>query len=129
MLQTKSLAFEPQFYCEICGETVSNPLCPVCLSLEIDAWTTLYPNLRNELLPKIKKYLKRIEESIVSSTKCIKCKRAITSICPYCFIDFVEGELKKLESNNLVLTEFMDFFDFDAQVPDPHKAKWGRYPE
>lgn len=129
MLQKNSSAFEQHFMCEVCGEAITTPLCPICLSLEIDAWTTLYPNLRNELLPKLKTYLERIKENIISSTKCIKCKRAITSICPYCFIDFVEGELKKLESNNLVLTEFMDFFDFDTQVPDPHKAKWGKYPE
>jgi len=129
MLQNKNLAFEPQFSCEICGEAVTNPLCPRCLSVEIDAWSTLYPNLRKQLLPKIKKYLERIKESIISSTKCIKCKRAVTSICPYCFIDFVEGELKRLESNNLVLTEFMEFFDFDTLIPNPHKAKWGKYPE
>jgi len=129
MLQNKTLAFEPQFSCEICGEAVTTPLCPVCLSVEIDAWTTLYPNLRNELLPKIRKYLGRIRESIHNSTKCIKCKRARTYICPYCFIDFVEGELKKLELNSLVLIEFMDFFDFDTQIPNPHKAKWEKYPE
>jgi len=129
MLQNNYLALEQHFMCDVCGEVVTNPLCPVCLSMEIDAWTTLYPNLRKELLPKIKKYLEIIKESIINSTKCIKCRRAITSICPYCFIDFVEGELKKLESNNIVLAEFMDFFDFDTQVPDVHKAKWERYPE
>ena len=129
MLQKNSNAFEQHSTCEVCGEVVTNPLCPICLSLEIDAWTTLYPNLRNELLPKIKRYLERIEENIMHSTKCIKCKRARTSICPYCFIDSVEGELKKLESNSLVLTEFMDFFNFDTQVPNPHKAKWGKFPE
>jgi len=124
MLQTNSNAFEQHFSCEICGEAITNPLCPLCLNLEIDAWTTLYPNLRNELLPKLKTYLERIKESVINATECIKCKKATTSICPYCFIDFVEGELKKLGSNNIVLTEFMDFFDFDTQVPDPHKAKW-----
>lgn len=129
MLQKNSNAFEQHFMCDVCGEAVTTPLCPVCLSFEIDAWTTLYPNLRNELLPKIKRYLGRIIENIGNSTKCIKCKKARTSICPYCFIDFVEGELKKLESNSLVLTEFMDFFDFDNQIPNPHKAKWGKYPE
>ncbi|MFA7708220.1 MAG: hypothetical protein WCX73_04685 [Candidatus Pacearchaeota archaeon] len=129
MLQNKHLAFEPHFLCEICGEAVTNPLCPICLATEVDAWSTFYPNLRSGLLPKIKKYLERIKESIINSTECIKCKRAQTSICPYCFIDFVEGEIKKLESNNFILNEFREFFDFDTQIPDVHKAKWGRYPE
>jgi hypothetical protein len=60
----------------------------------------------------------------IERDKCI-----VIEVIKNSFMLIVEGELKKLESNNLVLTEFMDFFDFDTQVPDPHKAKWGKYPE
>jgi hypothetical protein len=122
--QTNYLISERQNHCDVCSEAVTNPLCPVCLAAEIDAWTTMYPHLRSELLPKIRKYLARIVENFSTATKCIKCKRAIVSICPFCFVDYVEGELKKIESNNLVLDEFIEFFDFDTQVPDVHKAKW-----
>lgn len=124
--QNTYLISERQSHCDVCSEAVTNPLCPICLAGEIDAWTTMYPHLREELLPKIKKYLWNLAENIVSATKCIKCKQARVSICPFCFIDFVEGELKKIESNDLILNEFMEFFDFDPQVPDVHKAKWAR---
>ena len=89
--QKTSLAFENQFHCDICSEAVTNPLCPVCLAQEIDAWTTMCPDLRNELLPRIKEYLKRIKENITEYTQCIKCKKAQASICPFCFVDYVFG--------------------------------------
>tara|TARA_Y100000310_G_scaffold306787_1_gene348260 strand:+ start:23219 stop:23611 length:393 start_codon:yes stop_codon:yes gene_type:complete len=123
------LAFEPQFLCEICAEAVTTPLCPVCLTKEIDAWTTLYPNLRKELLPKLKEYLEHIKENITESTACIKCKNKRASVCPYCFTDHVLGQLKKISSNSQITKEFLDFFDFDTEPPDPHKAKWGKYPD
>ena len=127
--QTNALAFEPsQFLCEICGEAVTTPLCPICLTGEIDAWTTLYPNLRVELLPKLKKYISNIKEKVEKSTSCIKCNNKRASICPYCFTDHVLGQLKKLSVNNQILNEFLEFFDFDTEPPNPHKAKWERYP-
>lgn len=126
MLKQKNyLAFEQHFLCEICGEAVTTPLCPICLIGEIEAWTTLYPNLRGELLPKLKKYIKNIKEKIEESTSCIKCKNKRASVCPYCFTDYVFGELKKISSNHQIVREFLEFFDFKNLVPNPHSEKWG----
>ena len=126
MLQQKYYhASEQHFLCDVCGEAVTTPLCPICLTGEIDAWTTLYPNLRRELLPKLKKYLVRIENKIHDSTKCIKCEGKQASVCTYCFTDYVLGELKKISSNSQILTEFINFFDFKNLVPNPHSEKWG----
>ena len=126
MLQQKSYnASEQHFLCDVCGEAVTTPLCPICLTGEIDAWTTLYPNLRRELLPKLKKYLIRIENKIHDSTKCIKCKDTRASVCTYCFTDYVLGELKKISSNNQIIQEFLGFFDFKNLAPNPHSEKWG----
>ena len=119
---------EKQYHCDICSEAVTNPLCPICLVGEVEAWLTFYPNLKEALLPKLKKYLERVEEKVIDATECIKCKKARTSICPYCFMDYVEGELKKLNVIPRILEEFNKFFDFDSQVPDVHTAKWGRLP-
>ncbi len=125
MLKQKGyLVSEKQYHCDICSEAVISPLCPVCISAEVDAWTTLYPALRKELLPKIKNYLEKVNENISDATICIKCKKARTNICPYCFLDFIEGELKKLNVIPKVMEEFYEFFDFDKEVPNPHKAKW-----
>jgi len=125
MLQKNYQVFETHYMCDVCSEAVTNPLCPVCLTTEINAWLTLYPNLRKELMPKLNEYLKKIKEKITDSTKCIKCKNKRASICPYCFTDYVLTELKKLESSKIILKEFIDFFNFNNEPPNPHAKKWG----
>jgi hypothetical protein len=112
MIQKIYPTSEPQFMCSICSEAVTNPLCPFCLSTEIEAWLTLYPDLRSFLLHKIKKYLTGIENKLLDATNCIKCnKRA--SVCPYCFTEYVLRELKNAGATTLVLKEFFEFFNFD----------------
>jgi hypothetical protein len=104
---------EAQYMCDICSEAVTNPLCPNCLSTEIEAWLTLYPDLRKKLLPKLNLFLNQIEHKPFSSTVCIKCNNKRASLCPYCFTDKVLNELKKLHANKIVLKEFFQFFNFD----------------
>ena len=115
MLQKVYPAFERDYLCEICGQAVTNPLCPVCLTTEIEAWLTLYPNLRSELIPRLYKYLERTKHRINDSTQCIKCQNKRASICPYCFTEHVLHELKKIKANRIILKEFLQFFNFDFE--------------
>jgi hypothetical protein len=112
MLPNKFLAFESHPLCGICGEAVTIPICPSCLMTEIEAWMTLYPNLRKELVPKLRRYVGNTKEAI-NGISCIKCKNKKASICPYCFTEYVLFELKKIGSSKLILKEFLDFFNFD----------------
>jgi hypothetical protein len=115
MLQDNSYGIEREFLCEICGQAITNPLCPVCLTTEIEAWLTLYPNLRSELIPKLHRYLARVENKILNSTECIKCRNKRASICPYCFTEHVLHELKRIHASRMVLKEFLQFFNFDLE--------------
>jgi len=113
---TKQIYFasEPQFLCDVCSIAVTNPLCPTCLAGEIDAWSTLYPDVRSRLLPKIKEYLNQAEDHIVfEATLCLKCNEKIGIVCPYCFTAFVLKELKRMKANRIILKEFLEFFNFD----------------
>ena len=125
MLQKYQLIFEQHYMCDVCSEAVTNPICPLCIAVEIEAWLTFYPNLRQELLPKLNIYLKNIKEKITESTKCIKCKNKIASVCPYCFTQHVLEELKKIQANPIILKEFTEFFNFNNKIPNPHAEKWG----
>ena len=102
-----------QYLCDFCSEPVSNPLCPFCLAIEIEAWLTLYPDLRRRLLSRMRNYLNQADSRAMDSTLCIKCNNKRASICPYCFTEFVLNELKRLEANKIVMTEFFQFFNFD----------------
>ena len=105
---------ETHHMCDVCSEAITNPICPFCLKAEIEAWLTLYPSLKQELLPKINKYLKKINRKIINDwVECIKCGKKRASICPYCFTEFVFNELQKMNAGKLVLKEFFDFFNFD----------------
>jgi hypothetical protein len=128
MLNQNYPAVEEHFHCDICSEAVTTPLCPICLTGEVEAWLTLYPTLKGDLLPRLKKYLERIEDKIIDSTQCIKCNDKKASVCPYCFVDYILGELKKINVNKRVFREFLDFFGYDPEVPSPHDAKWARVP-
>ncbi len=114
MLQKYATALETNHLCDICSEAITNPLCPFCLSEEIDAWLTLYPDLRKELMPKLNKYLDNISNRITTyGTKCIKCKSKRSFVCTYCFTDIVFRELNKINAGKLIVREFLEFFNFD----------------
>jgi len=114
MLTKKNyLAHGTHFICEVCKEAVINPICPICIATEIEAWLTLYPNLRKELHKLLEKYLERVNNRKEEATSCIKCKNKRASICPYCFTEHVLSELKRLDVNHIILKEFFEFFNFD----------------
>jgi len=113
LLQKKYFTPETQYVCDVCSEAVTNPICPACITEEIQAWLTLYPNLRNELIPKLQEYLRMIDERVIESSQCIKCKDKRAAVCTYCFTEKVLDELKKINTNNLILKEFLEFFNFD----------------
>lgn len=111
--QKKYSAFEAQYLCDVCSEAVTNPICPSCLSTEIEAWLTLYPNLRNLLLPRISTFIHHSEDTATDSTECILCHDKRAAVCPYCFTHKVLFELKKIHADKMILKEFFEFFNFD----------------
>ena len=125
MLPKSYLASEKPFVCDVCSEAVTNPICPMCLTTSVEAWLTLYPDLGEDLLPRIKGYLRKLGMRVEESTECIRCRNKRASVCPYCFTEFIIHELKKSQANRIVLKEFIEFFNFRNQVPSPHAKKWG----
>ncbi|MBS3079118.1 hypothetical protein J4218_03280 [Candidatus Pacearchaeota archaeon] len=105
---------EPQILCDVCSEAVSNPICPSCLTNEIEAWATLYPDLIKNLIPRLRQYLNQADDRIVfEATLCLKCNETRGIVCPYCFTEFVFNELKRMKVNKIILKEFLEFFNFD----------------
>ena len=116
LTNNSTLALEPeQFLCDVCSVTVTNPICPTCLSTEVEAWLTLYPNLRKELMPKLASYLYKLDTKVIDSTQCIKCGNNTASICPYCFTNHVFKELKCLNVSKQIMKEYFEFFNFDLE--------------
>ena len=105
---------DTQYLCDVCSEAITNPLCPFCLTTEIEAWLTLYPSLKQELMPKLENYLKKANNKITNyGTRCIKCKINRAFVCPYCFTEYVFNELIDMGAEKIILKEFFEFFNFD----------------
>ena len=115
----KSLMLERErFYeCLDCNEPTSNPLCPSCLTLQIEAWLSSlssYP-LKNEILKEIKDYVKKTNNLAGNSTVCVSCGKPRASLCPYCFTNYVFNLLKRIKANRIILKEFLQFFNYDFE--------------
>ena len=107
-------ASEGQFYeCLVCKESIYNPLCQNCLVNQMQAWLTSYPDLNKKLMPKLKRFLRDVHNETDEGVACAACKSKKASVCPYCFTEFVLGQLKKLQVHKQVIREFLVFFDFD----------------
>jgi len=109
------------YLCSICYEPISNPICPVCLTTQLDAWLTLYPNyhqLKKILIPKIRKF---IRNHISETSICIKCHKNQASICPYCFTEFILDTLREINVSREMLKEFLVFFNFDLEYKGYYK--------
>lgn len=119
MLQNNYVALERErFYeCLDCNEPTSNPLCPICLTTQIQVWLSSYPDrhLTNKILEKIKKYVEKTNNLESSYTKCVACGRQRASLCPYCFTNYIFNLLKSMKVNRIVLKEFLQFFNYDFE--------------
>lgn len=107
-----------RFYgCVDCREAVFNPLCPDCLTLQLDVWLSSissYP-LKEKILKRIKEYVRRTNNLVGESTVCVACKLPRASLCPYYFTNYVFNLLKEMNVNRIILKEFLQFFNYDFE--------------
>jgi len=118
MLQNNSFLASERFYeCLDCQEAVFNPLCPACLTTQIEAWLSSlssYP-LKNKILTRIREYVEKTNNLSGKSTRCVSCGKPRASICPYCFTNYVFNLLKRMRTNRIILKEFLQFFNYDFE--------------
>lgn len=119
MLQNNYVALERErFYeCLDCKEAVFNPLCPSCLTIQIEAWLSSlssYP-LKNKIIKRLKDYVEKTNNLVRKSTICVSCGKPKASICPYCFTNYVFNLLKEIQVHRIILKEFLQFFNYDFE--------------
>ena len=75
--------------CLVCGEVISNPLCPGCLAEEME-------DLLGREHPEAQLIVREARDAIMEAgnelTTCILCGQQI-NICPYCFMEEMRGLL------------------------------------
>tara|TARA_B100001971_G_C18204330_1_gene546598 strand:+ start:589 stop:990 length:402 start_codon:yes stop_codon:yes gene_type:complete len=104
---------DTEYLCNTCNELVVSPICPFCLAEEIEAWLTLYPNLKEQLIPRIHDFLEDVSNHIDNyGTTCIKCDEVSAHVCTYCFNNFIFDELQEINAPHTIQKEFFEFFNY-----------------
>jgi hypothetical protein len=114
MIQNDQHTNNTEYLCDTCNEAVSNPICPFCLAEEIEAWLTLYPDLKRELIPRIHDFLDNISNHLDNyGTICIKCNETSAHVCSHCFAELISEELNEINASRIVQKEFYEFFNLE----------------
>jgi hypothetical protein len=101
--------------CMQCSEAITNPICHTCLGKEIEKWLSFYPNVKKNIMPHLKKYIRKVNNSAFSAVDCVSCRKRKAALCPYCFTEGILNLLKKNNVDKFVLGDFLSIFNFDMK--------------
>jgi len=96
--------------CGVCGEVVTQPVCPECLEREMIDWLAFKGENIAELLNFIKETTNIFKAYDCLNTKCVICGKKMR-VCAHCYckeiFDYMNGRYPELED------EFITHFDFN----------------
>jgi len=104
--------------CIECSESIFNPICPICLANEIEAWLkagNLAEKEKRVLRNALKKVLNANHELEGVSSRCIICGERDDYMCPYCFTEKILDLLKEKGISKKSITKFFEIFNFDFE--------------
>jgi len=104
-----------EYECQKCLEPITNPLCHSCLGNEISKWLSLYPDVKRKILPKIKKFIRELDNEAESDIKCISCRNKKAALCPYCFTEEIFNLFKRNKVDKMIVMDFLSTFNFDLK--------------
>ena len=106
---------EDLYECPSCSEAITNPICHDCLYMEIEKWLGFYPSIKKRMLPKLKGFVKQVNNETLEGINCIACGKKKAALCPYCFMEGIFHILNKSISNKNIVGDFLTIFNFDAE--------------
>ena len=104
---------ENNYECLQCSQPITNPLCHGCLGKDICVWLSSYPRLKKKIMPKIRTYVKNVNNLVINSSNCVSCNKRKAALCPYCFTEGVLNLLKRNKVNGQIIEDFLFVFNFD----------------
>jgi len=117
MIQKNYPALERFYECLDCHEAVFNPICPGCISLQIEVWLSSISSCpqKKKIMKKVRDYVNATRNLAGNSTICIACGRPLAVLCPYCFTNYVFTLLNSMNVHKQILREFLQFFNYDFE--------------
>lgn len=110
MAEVRKMPEKGEGKCAVCGEAITNPICPECLQNEIEQWID---GFKPSAAKRIKGYSWGFDTYRHDTVKCVVCGNNM-SICAHCFckdvFELVEKELGELAE------DFLYSFNFDLLI-------------
>ena len=102
--------------CTECTETICNPICPICLANEIEAWLragNLSEKEKGIFRDALNKILNANYKLEGASSQCIICGEPDDYMCPYCFTEKIYDSLARKGVSKATIAQFVRIFNFD----------------
>ena len=99
--------------CLSCGEDITHPICPECLSRAFLQWIKKFDKDVVKTEEKIKAFLRYHKLILGKSKTCVSCKKPKTHICPNCFSKYLRELVKEAHLGFNAMAEFLFIFNFD----------------
>jgi len=109
--QTHCFETETHNDCLSCGQDITHPLCPNCISKAFSAWAEKFPE-HKELNSKLGAYMKYHNKIQAKSKPCAACQKPV-HVCPLCFTSHLHNLIKEAGLGVRTMTEFLFIFNFD----------------
>jgi hypothetical protein len=101
--------------CLSCGNDITHPLCPNCISKAFIQWLEKFPKDYSDVKSKLDVFLKHHNSIPEKSKSCVACGKKKTHICPYCFTEHLYNLVKEAGLGVRAMTEFLFIFNFDFE--------------
>ncbi|NPE26779.1 hypothetical protein HNV12_02115 [Methanococcoides sp. SA1] len=99
--------------CLDCGNDITHPLCPNCLSKAFHQWAKKFPE-HKELKAKLKPLMKHHNSQKAKSKPCAACQQPV-HICPKCFTTYLYQLVKEAGLGIRATSQFLFIFNFDFE--------------
>jgi hypothetical protein len=111
----QTYSFEKEIYndCISCGNDITHPLCPSCLSKAFSSWTKNFPEHKS-ITKKLNAFMKHHKKINAKSKPCVACQKPV-HICPLCFTTYLHSLVKEAGLGVRATTQFLFVFNFDFE--------------
>lgn len=112
----QALNFEKEYLnCLCCGDDVTHPICPHCITESFIQWLEKFPNDFKSIKLKLDGFLMGHSKLDHISKNCVSCRKDRTHICPKCFTEYLYSLVKEAGLGVRAMSEFLFIFNFDFE--------------
>jgi len=99
--------------CLSCGEYITHPICPCCITRGFKQWLLEYPQIYKHTTTKLNLFLQKTKT--LKGARCVRCNSYKVHTCPYCFTEHLHQLIKEAGAGVRIMSQFLFMFNFDFE--------------